>query len=103
MGSRLDATFFKDLRLSASFYYANTYNQTFDPKISASFGYSKFYVQTGYVRNMGMEGMLSYGHRWNEFGWNSNFTFSWNKNKIIELVKDFHHPETGKILNIPRA
>ena len=46
----LDATFFKDLRLSASFYYANTYNQTFDPKISASFGYSKFYVQTGYVR-----------------------------------------------------
>lgn len=50
---------------------------------------------------MGMEGMLSYGHRWNEFGWNSNFTFSWNKNKIIELVKDFHHPETGKILNIP--
>ena len=97
----LDATFFKDLRLSASFYYANTYNQTFDPKISASFGYSKFYVQTGYVRNMGMEGMLSYGHRWNEFGWNSNFTFSWNKNKIIELVKDFHHPETGKILNIP--
>ena len=97
----LDATFFKDLRLSASFYYANTYNQTFDPKISASFGYSKFYVQTGYVRNMGMEGMLSYGHRWNEFGWNSNFTFSWNKNKIIELVKDFLHPETGKILNIP--
>lgn len=97
----LDTTFFKDLRLSASFYYANTYNQTFDPKISASFGYSKFYVQTGYVRNMGMEGMLSYGHRWNEFGWNSNFTFSWNKNKIIELVKDFHHPETGKILNIP--
>ena len=97
----VDGTFFKDFKVSGSFYYANTYNQTFDPKISASFGYSKFYVQTGYVRNMGMEGMLSYGHRWNEFGWNSNFTFSWNKNKIIELVKDFHHPETGKILNIP--
>lgn len=28
----LDATFFKDLRLSASFYYANTYNQTSTPK-----------------------------------------------------------------------
>lgn len=96
----VDATFFKDLSISASFYYANTYNQTFDPKISASFGFSKFYVQTGYVRNMGMEGKLSYGHRWNDFGWNSNFTFSWNKNKIIELVKDFHHPQTGKNLNI---
>ena len=51
------------------------------PKYPLPFGYSKFYVQTGYVRNMGMEGMLSYGHRWNEFGWNSNFTFSWNKTR----------------------
>lgn len=97
----LDASFFKDFRVNASFYYTNTYDQTFDPKISASFGYSKFYVQTGHVRNMGVEGMLSYGHRWPNFGWDSSFTFSWNKNEIIELVKDFHHPESEKIINIP--
>lgn len=97
----LDATLFKDLRLSASFYYSNTYDQTFDPKISASFGYSKFYVQTGYVRNLGIEGILSYGHLWRDFGWNSSFTFSSNKNEIIELVRNFHHPETGSLLNIP--
>ena len=26
------------------------------------------------------EAMLSYGHRWGDFGWDSSFTFSANKN-----------------------
>ena len=63
-GDRLDATLFKDFKLSGSFYYANTYNQTFDPRLPVSSGYDKLYVQTGYVRNYGFEAMLSYGHRW---------------------------------------
>ena len=92
----------KDFKVSGSFYYANTYNQTFDPKITVSSGYSTLYVQTGYVRNLGVEGLLSYGHTWRDFGWNSNFTFSWNKNKIVELVKDYVHPETGEIVNKDR-
>lgn len=96
----IDATFFKDLRISASFYYANTYNQTFDPKVSASIGYTKYYVQTGYVRNMGFEGMIGYGHRWNDFSWNSSFTFSSNKNKIIELARNFYNPEINKTVDI---
>ena len=98
----VDGTFFKDFKVSGSFYYANTYNQTFDPKITVSSGYSTLYVQTGYVRNLGVEGLLSYGHTWRDFGWNSNFTFSWNKNKIVELVKDYVHPETGEIVNKDR-
>lgn len=98
----IDGTFFKDFKLSGSFYYANTYNQTFDPQIPVSAGYSTLYVQTGYVRNMGIEGMLSYGHRWGSFGWDSSFTFSWNKNKIISLVDNFVHPETGEIINKDR-
>lgn len=98
----IDGTFFKDLKLSGSFYYSNTYNQTFDPQIPVSAGYSALYVQTGYVRNLGVEGMVSYGHQWNDFGWNSSFTFSWNKNKIITLVDNFVHPETGEIINKDR-
>ena len=98
----VDGTFFKDFKVSGSFYYANTYNQTFDPKITVSSGYSTLYVQTGYVRNLGVEGLLSYGHTWRDFGWNCNFTFSWNKNKIVELVKDYVHPETGEIVNKDR-
>ncbi|MDR0938648.1 MAG: SusC/RagA family TonB-linked outer membrane protein [Mediterranea sp.] len=95
----VDATLFGDLKLSASFYYANTDHQTFDPKISVSSGYANLYVQTGKVRNVGVEGMVSYGHRWNRFAWNTSFTFSWNKNKIIELVRDYVHPETGEVIN----
>ena len=53
----VDGTFFKDFKVSGSFYYANTYNQTFDPKITVSSGYSTLYVQTGYVRNLGVEGL----------------------------------------------
>lgn len=96
----LDATLFKDFRLSGSFYYANTYNQTFDPQISVSSGYDKLYVQTGYVRNLGVEAMLGYSHTWAGFRWDSNFTYSWNKNEIVELVRNYIHPETGVEYNI---
>ena len=63
---------------------------------------TKLYVQTGYVRNYGFEAMLSYGHRWGDFGWDSSFTFSANKNEIVELVKDYVHPETGKTYNVDK-
>ena len=98
----LDATLWKDLKVSGSFYYANTYNQTFDPQLPVSSGYDKLYVQTGYVRNYGFEAMLSYGHRWGDFGWDSSFTFSTNKNEIVELVKDYIHPESGKTYNVDK-
>ena len=98
----LDATLFKDFKLSGSFYYANTYNQTFDPRLPVSSGYDKLYVQTGYVRNYGFEAMLSYGHRWGDFSWDSSFTFSANKNEIVELVKAYVHPETGKTYNVDK-
>lgn len=98
----VDATFLRDFKLSASFYYSNTYNQTFDPQIPVSSGYNKLYVQTGSVRNLGIEGMLSYGHTWGSFRWDSGFTFSSNKNKLIELVRNYRHPETGLIINKDR-
>lgn len=98
----IDATFFNDLRFSGSFYYANTRNQTFDPRLPVSSGYDKLYVQTGYVRNYGVELMLSYSHNWGGFGWNSSFSFSTNKNKIVELVKNYVHPETGLVYNVDK-
>ena len=39
-------------------------NQTFDPKISVSSGYSTIYLQTGHVRNQGVELSLGYRHTW---------------------------------------
>ncbi|GAA6364142.1 TonB-dependent receptor [Bacteroides ovatus] len=92
----LDMRLFKDFSLGFSWYLANTFNQTFDPKVSVSSGYSKIYLQTGYVRNSGVELSLGYGHTWNNhLHWESNFTLSHNKNTIKDLVTSYIHPETG--------
>lgn len=99
----LDLRLFKDLSLALSWYRANTMNQTFDPKISVSSGYSTIYLQTGHVRNQGVELSLGYRHTWrNGLRWESGFTMSANRNRIVELVKDYRHPETGEIINKDR-
>ncbi len=99
----LDLRLFKDLSLALSWYRANTMNQTFDPKISVSSGYSTIYLQTGHVRNQGVELSLGYQHTFKGgFRWESNFTMSANRNRIVELVKDYRHPETGEIINKDR-
>lgn len=96
----LAAKFLNGFNLDVSLYHAMTLNQTFDPKISVSSGYSTLYVQTGRVLNKGIELALGYDHTWeNNLRWASNFTFSANKNRIEELVRDFTHPETGAIIN----
>lgn len=96
----LAAKFLNGFNLDVSLYHAMTLNQTFDPKISVSSGYSTLYVQTGRVLNKGIELALGYDHTWeNSLRWASNFTFSANKNRIEELVRNFTHPETGAIIN----
>ena len=98
----VDARLWRNVSLSASFYCADTYNQTFDPRVSTSDGYSGIYVQTGHTRNLGVEGILGYSNRWRDFGWSSNFTFSWNKNELLELVDNYPHPETGVPFDLDR-
>lgn len=60
------------------------------------------YVQTGHVRNTGVEAMLGYTHTWRGFTWDSAVTFSWNKNKIVELMRNWRDPETGKVYSKDR-
>ncbi len=96
----LEMNFWKDLSLNVSWYLADTYNQTFDPMLPPSSSYSTMYLQTGNVRNTGVEASLGYDHTWNGFNWNSNFTFSWNRNKILQLAEGAVNPVTGKELDI---
>jgi len=98
----LDARLWRHISLSASWYWADTYNQTFDPQISVSSGYSTIYLQTGHVRNTGVELSAGYDNTWRDFRWATNFTFSWNKNEIVELVHNYRHPETGEIISKDR-
>lgn len=98
----LTTRFLDNFSLDVSWYYTNTINQTFQPQISVSSGYSTIYMQTGKVRNTGLETALKYNNKWKDFSWSSNVIFSFNRNKIEELVKNAIHPETGEIINKDR-
>lgn len=99
----LTMRFLKNFNLDFSFYNTKTYNQTFDPQVSVSSGYSSLYLQTGSVRNRGVELSLGYQNTWNNnFKWSSNYTFSANKNEILELVDNYVHPETGELITKER-
>ena len=97
-----DARFLNGFTLSASWYYADTYNQTFNPDVSSSSGYADMYVQTGHVRNTGVEANLGYSHTWRGFTWDSDFTVSSNKNEIVELMRDWYNPISGERLTKDR-
>ena len=98
----LTARFLKHFNLDITLYHTTTYNQTFNPQISVSSAYSTLYVQTGSVSNKGIELSLGYKNKWGDFGWASNYTFSANRNKINELVRNYVHPETGTVINKDR-
>lgn len=98
----VEARLWQDLSINLSWYLADTYNQTFDPKLPPSSGYTTIYLQTGSVRNTGVEAGLGYKHSWGAFNWDSNFTFSWNKNEIMELASNAINPITGEQLSLDR-
>lgn len=87
-----------DNRLSfdLTYYKSNTINQTFTADLSISSGYSKAYIQSGNVRNEGIEMALGYSDKWNGFARDSHLTLSWNKNKIIKLTEGSINPMTGE-------
>ena len=85
----LTTRFFNNaLTLDVTVYQSNTRNQTFLRPITGGQGFSSEYVQTGNVRNRGIELSLGYGHSWGDFAWNTSFTYSANRNKIVELLDD---------------
>jgi TonB-linked SusC/RagA family outer membrane protein len=91
--------FLNDFTLDATWYSADTHNQTFNTGIATG-EWSKYYVQTGNVRNWGMEFALNYGHTWGHFTWNTGLTYSFNRNKIVELGRNVLNPSTGQPLVI---
>lgn len=85
----LTARFFDNaLTLDVTFYQSNTRKQTLLRPITVGEGYSNEYVQTGNVRNRGLELSLGYNKTWGDFTWNSSLTYSMNRNKIIDLLED---------------
>ncbi len=98
----VDARLWRHLSLSASWYQADTKNQTFDPSLPPSSSYTTIYLQTGHVRNTGVELSVGYDNTWRDFRWATNFTYSWNRNEIIELAANAVNPVTGQPLNLTK-
>lgn len=95
----LSIRFLKDFNLDLTYYHTVTKNQTFNPELGVS-GYSKLYIQTGAVRNQGVELSLGYEKNWKDFTWNSSYTFSTNRNKILTLADNAINPATGESFSI---
>lgn len=98
----ISARMFKNhVSLDASYYRTVTKNQTLFITVPAASGYEGMYVQSGKVRNQGVETSLGL-HFGNEDGvhYNSTFTFSYNQNKIINLAENYENPMTGKISSL---
>ena len=98
----LTMRFLKHFNLDFTYYNSHTSNQTFDPQISGGTGFSKIIIQSGNVRNQGIELALGYRNTWRDFTWDTNYTLSTNQNKIISLANNVINYATGERFSIDR-
>lgn len=96
----LTMNFLKHFNLEFTYYNTNTKDQTFDPSVSVGSGASSFKIQSGNVRNRGIELALGYQNSWKKFSWSTNYTLSVNRNKILTLANNVTDPGTGKTISI---
>jgi len=93
----LTAKLLKHINLDLTWYLSDTKKQTIPVALSAaSGGYSFMYMQTGNVRNKGIELSVGYENKWRDFGFSTNFTYSMNRNLITELFDSYYDPVTDK-------
>ncbi len=96
----LNAKFWNHLSIDATYYRSNTFNQTFKIDLSAASGYTKAYIQTGNIQNQGVELGVGYNNKWGDFMWSTNYNFTWNENKVIEVNNNARNPVTGEIIEM---
>ncbi|MBD5297543.1 MAG: SusC/RagA family TonB-linked outer membrane protein [Bacteroides sp.] len=84
----LSARFWGDkLKLDVSLYKTSTFNQLFNPTLPASSGYKSVYINGGQIDNKGIELSLGLIQPLGPVQWESNFTYTLNRNKVVKLLK----------------
>ncbi|MGE7774974.1 SusC/RagA family TonB-linked outer membrane protein [Chitinophaga sp. NPDC101104] len=74
------------LNLDVTWYQSNTRNQILNAPISSSSGYTSAVINSGNVRNRGIEvTLLGKPVTTKHFSWDVNVNFARNRNKILEL------------------
>lgn len=85
-----DGAFFQNrFTVNLTYYKTNTRNQYFNISAPWETGLRNRYINAGNVQNQGFEVSLGFYNQFNNnFSWSSNFNFSYNDNKIIELSEE---------------
>lgn len=97
----LNLKFLKNkINLDVTLYNTNTYNQIFNVPSSITTGYPSYYFNAGKVNNKGIEASLGFNSKTGSLGWESNVTFTLNKNKLIELVKNHYDAASGQTTTV---
>lgn len=89
--------FASKVSLELTYYKTNTTDQLFQIPAPAGSGYSGYYVNSGDIQNQGIEATLGLIPIDNaKFTWKSDFNYSHNRNKVIELHPDLDAFELGQ-------
>ncbi len=88
------------LRLNATLYQSSTRNQFFYPALPASSGYTSAIVNGGRVDNKGIELTARYTQPVGPVTWDTYLTWTLNRNKIKELLKNWRNPIDGEVYNL---
>lgn len=84
----LQTRFWMDkINLNVSLYKTSTLNQMFSPELSSGSGYTKININGGQIDNKGLELSLGINQPLGPVQWNSNFTYTINRNKVKKLLK----------------
>ena len=97
----LDFVLFKNrLKLNATLYSSQTYNQFFTVELPSSSGYTSVIVNGGRVDNKGIELSARYTQKLGQVNWESYLTWTLNRNKIKELLREWKNPEDGQVYSL---
>ena len=88
------------LRVNATLYKSTTRNQFFYPALPASSDYTSAVVNGGRVDNEGVELTARYTQPLGPVTWETYLTWTLNRNKVKELLKNWRNPIDGEIYNL---
>ncbi len=94
----LNTKFLNSISLDFTYYRSNTYNQTFYVSLPPASGFTNMPVQSGNIMNQGVEMAVGYGDSWGDFSFSTNYTLTWNENRIIKLIDEVRNPFNGEII-----
>lgn len=73
------------ISLAVDCYMKNLRDMLYQITLPADMGYTRGYTNVGNIRNTGIELELKTENLTGRLRWTTNFQFSWNKNKVIDL------------------